>query len=106
MGRDRPPKSGWPSLLSARPCAQVLNGPEEQNHLLEQNHRSELHVSQGSLGDPRTAHPGVTSVESVRSPSALAPGELPPCVLGHRWLKESQQIPQVSYTANPFLRAG
>nr|XP_048274964.1 myozenin-3 [Myodes glareolus] len=50
----------------------------EQNHLLEQNHRSELHVSQGSLGDPRTAHPGVTSVESVRSPSALAPGYAEP----------------------------
>lgn len=50
----------------------VLNGPEEQNH------RSELHVSQGSLGDPWTAHPGVTGVESVRSPSALAPGYAEP----------------------------
>ncbi|XP_038185214.1 myozenin-3 [Arvicola amphibius] len=56
----------------------VLNGPEEQNHGSEQNHRSELHVSQGSPGDPRTAHPGVTGVESVRSPSALAPGYAEP----------------------------
>ncbi|KAH0512834.1 Myozenin-3 [Microtus ochrogaster] len=50
----------------------VLNGPEEQNH------RSELHVSRGSPGDPSTAHPGVTGVEAVRSPSALAPGYAEP----------------------------
>ncbi|XP_057644875.1 myozenin-3 isoform X2 [Chionomys nivalis] len=56
----------------------VLNGPEEQNHGSEQNHRSELHVSQGSTGDPSTAHPRVTGVESVRSPSALAPGYAEP----------------------------
>ncbi|XP_005356445.1 myozenin-3 [Microtus ochrogaster] len=56
----------------------VLNGPEEQNHGSEQNHRSELHVSRGSPGDPSTAHPGVTGVEAVRSPSALAPGYAEP----------------------------
>lgn len=93
-------RNGWPLSLSARSCAQIPNGPEEQNH------GSELHVFQGAPGDPRIAHPGVAGAESARSPSALAPGELPPCVLGHRWLKESQQVPQVCHTANPCLSVG
>ncbi|XP_005074755.1 myozenin-3 [Mesocricetus auratus] len=51
----------------------VPNGPEEQ-----QNHRSELHVFQGSPGDPRIAHQEVVGAESLRSPSALAPGYAEP----------------------------
>ncbi|XP_051019229.1 myozenin-3 [Acomys russatus] len=50
----------------------VPNGPAEQNHL------SEIHAFQGSPGDPEIAQPGSARAESVRSPSALAPGYAEP----------------------------
>lgn len=70
----------WP--LRARPCAQVANanGPEGQNY------RSELHIFRASpgasLGGPEGAHSAAAPAGCVPSPSALAPGEWPPRVLG------------------------
>ncbi|KAL6041193.1 hypothetical protein STEG23_022899 [Scotinomys teguina] len=82
----------------------VPNGPVEQNHL------SELHVLQGSPGDPRIAHPGVAGVESVRSPSALAPGYaeplkgIPPEKFNHTAIPKGYRCPWqefVSYRDYP-----
>ncbi|CAO2594174.1 Myoz3 [Lemmus lemmus] len=93
----------------AAQVTQVLNGPEEQNQE-EQNHHSELHVSQGSPGDPRTAHSGVTGVESFRSPSALAPGYaeplkgIPPEKFNHTAIPKGYRCPWqefVSYRDYP-----
>ncbi|XP_028745976.1 myozenin-3 isoform X2 [Peromyscus leucopus] len=80
------------------------------NGLEEQNHRSELHVFQGSPGDPRIAHPGVAGVESVRSPSALAPGYaeplkgIPPEKFNHTAIPKGYRCPWqefVSYRDYP-----
>ena len=61
------------SAASQRPpCAQVANGPEEQNY------RSELHIFPASPGDPEDAQPAASRVKRAPSPSALAPGEWPP----------------------------
>ncbi|XP_055478925.1 myozenin-3 [Psammomys obesus] len=57
------------------PQGTVPNGPAEQN---QQNHSSEIHVFHESPGDAWTAHPGAAGAESVRSPSALAPGYAEP----------------------------
>ncbi|CAO2594176.1 Myoz3 [Lemmus lemmus] len=82
---------------------------QEQNQE-EQNHHSELHVSQGSPGDPRTAHSGVTGVESFRSPSALAPGYaeplkgIPPEKFNHTAIPKGYRCPWqefVSYRDYP-----
>lgn len=62
--------------LRACSRAQVPNGLEEQNH------QSETHVFQGSPGDPGIAHLGAAGTGSVRSPSALAPGERLSGILG------------------------
>lgn len=61
-----------PPPLSARPCAQVTNGPEGQNY------RSELHIFPASPGGPEDAQPAASGAKSARSPSALAPGERSP----------------------------
>ncbi|CAH7023594.1 myozenin-3 [Phodopus roborovskii] len=82
----------------------VPNGSEEQNH------RSELHVFQGSPGDPRIAHPGVAGVESVRNPSALAPGYaeplkgIPPEKFNHTAIPKGYHCPWqefISYRDSP-----
>ncbi|KAL1773731.1 myozenin-3 [Sigmodon hispidus] len=87
----------------------VPNGPEEQNH------RSELHVFQGSPGDPRTAHAGVAGVEPVRSPSALAPGYaeplkgIPPEKFNHTAIPKGYRCPWqefVSYREYPSSGGG
>ncbi|XP_059101915.1 myozenin-3 [Peromyscus eremicus] len=85
----------------------VPNGPEEQNQ------GSQLHVFQGSPGDPRIAHPGVAGVESVRSPSALAPGYaeplkgIPPEKFNHTAIPKGYRCPWqefVSYRDYPSSR--
>ncbi|XP_052011248.1 myozenin-3 [Apodemus sylvaticus] len=69
----------------------VPNGLEEQNHHTE--------TFQGSPGDPRLAHLGAAGTESVRSPSALAPGyaeplkDIPPEKFNHTAIPKGYRCP-------------
>lgn len=68
-------------ILAASARGNVAGGASQAkvpNGLEEQSYNTEMHVFQGSPGDPRIAHLGAAGTESVRSPSALAPGYAEP----------------------------